>query len=459
MNNLLKKFSGKAILSRISSTSGSQTKTQTHKVVTWNLNGDLKDNTLPRGRIALTAGHPIWKQILMLDLNENDLSFLLLMKPYILEHLDDLTTVFYGSVLRIDELNAIIQKHSTIDKLKKTLRAHIEEMFNGIIDDQYISKRIKIATVHQHIGLESKWYIGAFHNLQQALMDIILVHVPNVVTAQKLIAAVYKVFNLEQQLVLDSYEERFRMERERQYETVKNELKHSISNMSEQLMILTTQTSQTVLDLINRGQDMNITLNITSTAAIETEGKAEAGGLLMEQLIASIQIIDERAREMHESVAELKNTSSQIKSIVSAVKKIADQTNLLSLNASIEAARAGTHGAGFAVVAKEVNKLASHTKETVYDIEQLIQNSSEVTNAVIHMITQVRANTDQVRQSTDATSDALRNIVARSSMSSTSMTAILGEMKELIVIIQGIEQSTQQVAHSAEELRQTTIEL
>lgn len=59
----------------------------------------------------------------------------------------------------------LINEHSSVDKLKVTLRRHIQEMFHGVINDDYFEKRIKIARVHLNIGLHTTWYLGAFQRL------------------------------------------------------------------------------------------------------------------------------------------------------------------------------------------------------------------------------------------------------------------------------------------------------
>ncbi|MCG7410637.1 methyl-accepting chemotaxis protein [Paenibacillus sp. ACRRX] len=173
----------------------------------------------------------------------------------------------------------------------------------------------------------------------------------------------------------------------------------------------------------------------------------------------SIQRINDHAHEMQIRIINLKDTSIRIRTIIGAVREIADQTNLLSLNASIEAARAGEHGLGFAVVAKEVNKLADHTKQTVADIEELIGNSTLVNNSVVQIISEVRASVASVKEQSEETSGAFINIVQKVETSRHSMDSIQGEFELLMEMIAGIGQATRQVAESAEQLNHTTMKL
>ena len=179
----------------------------------------------------------------------------------------------------------------------------------------------------------------------------------------------------------------------------------------------------------------------------------------MKQLMTHTQDIESKTHDMQEKINDLHGTSTRIRTIISAVRDIAEQTHLLSLNASIEAARAGEQGAGFAVVAKEVSKLSQHTKQTVSDIEKLIGNSAKVNNEVVRMISEVRGNVVEVQSSTAATNEALGGILAKAGISVVSMQSLLNEMNELILMIQGIGDSTNEVAASAEKLTTASMNL
>ncbi|PCI65730.1 MAG: methyl-accepting chemotaxis protein [Gammaproteobacteria bacterium] len=115
--------------------------------------------------------------------------------------------------------------------------------------------------------------------------------------------------------------------------------------------------------------------NISSTenAANEANNQTVVGSQIVSKAIEEINKLEKQLEEASDSIHELERYSADINSVMEVIKGIADQTNLLALNAAIEAARAGEQGRGFAVVADEVRTLAGRTQESTEEINQMIE--------------------------------------------------------------------------------------
>ncbi len=188
----------------------------------------------------------------------------------------------------------------------------------------------------------------------------------------------------------------------------------SVRNLSA---IALTQSEQ-VMETLHSVEAMTTSMqevakNANQAAAVSRTAadKAEAGGSAMELSVANILKLRETVAETAKKVKRLGEASQQISKVVVLINQIALKTNLLAVNASIEAAKAGEEGRGFAVVAEEVGALASQSADATKEIERIVENIQQETSEVVEAMEE---GTSQVVEGTRLVEDAresLRQIV------------------------------------------------
>ncbi|MGA9224400.1 MAG: methyl-accepting chemotaxis protein [Pseudomonas graminis] len=175
-----------------------------------------------------------------------------------------------------------------------------------------------------------------------------------------------------------------------------------------------------------------------SEAAVAADLQAREGDKVVNEAIAQIELLATEVGHSTEAMAELKRESDKIGSVLDVIKSVAQQTNLLALNAAIEAARAGEAGRGFAVVADEVRSLAQRTQKSTEEIEELISGLQNGTRQVATIM-------DNSRELT---------------VSSVELTRRAGTSLENITrTVSAIQSMNQQIAAAAEEQSATAEEI
>jgi methyl-accepting chemotaxis protein len=147
--------------------------------------------------------------------------------------------------------------------------------------------------------------------------------------------------------------------------------------------------------------------NKAADAARNAAELARNGGKIVEDAIGKMRLIADSVGTTSQKVEGLGKSSNQIGEIVGVIDEIADQTNLLALNAAIEAARAGEQGRGFAVVADEVRKLAERTSKATKEISAMIKNIQAETKITVDAM---QGGTRQVQEGVETTSQAGRSL-------------------------------------------------
>ncbi|MGD9692908.1 MAG: methyl-accepting chemotaxis protein [Phycisphaerales bacterium] len=201
-------------------------------------------------------------------------------------------------------------------------------------------------------------------------------------------------------------------------------------------------------------QTGEVSAAVTEMAASvqEVAMKSGRGRDVMEQMIREMSQIASEVNDSASAVGELGRKSEAIGQIVGVINDIADQTNLLALNAAIEAARAGEHGRGFAVVADEVRKLAERTTTATKEIAESIRGIQQETSSVVD---KMEAGTKRVSEGVNlarSAGDALGEIVASTQEQAGASEQISRNMERITAVTRESSDGASQAASAASEL-------
>lgn len=212
-------------------------------------------------------------------------------------------------------------------------------------------------------------------------------------------------------------------------------------------------------------QDIASTVVKVSEGSEEAARNAEEGNRAVSEIASQMQFIDASVKETLVMVDSLRNRSEEIGQIVSIITEIAEQTNLLALNAAIEAARAGEHGKGFAVVADEVRKLAEQTTESAVKVNILVEGIQEETALSASHMNKVHQEVRSGLESAEKSAEIFNRLISstlKTAEDTKNVSKLSGEIaahsqtasqavKEIESLLESTSETIQSIAASTEE--------
>jgi methyl-accepting chemotaxis protein len=235
---------------------------------------------------------------------------------------------------------------------------------------------------------------------------------------------------------------------------------HSVSQTTSKVLKMAGEQADGTSAMAAAMEQMTVAVNHIADNARDTEadsrvsaehaGKGEQQALVA---VGKIQDLVHTAQQTSQSVGGLVKRAEEIGSITAVIKEIAAQTNLLALNAAIEAARAGEQGRGFAVVADEVRGLAERTARATVEIEKMIQTIQSETQASVLLLTESVPQANQGVALSEATASVLRDIRAGMQLTLERVQDVAGSTREQSLASNNIAQQVERIAGVVEETR------
>lgn len=255
---------------------------------------------------------------------------------------------------------------------------------------------------------------------------------------------------------------------------------NEISSSSEEMAAGAQEQTQQATEVASSVDEMTKTIlentknaSFAADIAKDAGNKAKEGGEVVQDTISGMMKIAEMVEVSAETVAELGKNSDQIGEIIQVIDDIADQTNLLALNAAIEAARAGEQGRGFAVVADEVRKLAERTTKATKEIAAMIQKIQADTGNAVQSMKQGTEEAEKGKELAQKAGVVLTDIIegagkvtdvavqvaAASEEQSASAELISRNIEAIANVTEQSASGTEEIAKSSEELLNMTVRL
>ncbi|MFN8524901.1 MAG: globin-coupled sensor protein [Chloroflexota bacterium] len=407
------------------------------------------------------------------------------------------------------------QKGMSINDLRGHLEAaqagYFAQIFEeaaagGTFGPDYFEKRLKVGKLHNVIDLPLKWYLGSYAMYQDLVRKYLqrsYFHRP-LLRAQAE-RAIFAVFIYDMQAVCDAFfydylenigldlgavkVQRAEHDLSEYYADLKNVVRGALaetvrasatlSAASQELRGAVEQSTQSVAQVSTAVQQSaagaqdqarsvtEVGANISqmtegvervaasaqsvSSLGEQTRQSAEEGASSVRDAVESMAGIQEVVSTAARSVEELGRLGSTIGNVVETIDDIAEQTNLLALNAAIEAARAGEHGKGFAVVADEVRKLAERSQNETRQIGELMRS---VQTSVRDTVSAMREGAQRVESGVDKTSragNALDKILSATQETARQVSEIAAAVEEIAAQSRGISEATSGIAAIAEQ--------
>ena len=395
--------------------------------------------------------------------------------PTIEASLKDVLDGFYDHAEDSSHLKGMVAGKT--DHLKAAQAAHWKALFLNKFDPEYYRCIDRIGMGHVRANLEPDWYIGGYSYALTAFTQILI---KKHRFSRKKLAHDLQV--LQKSLLFDMGQAVAAYHKN--YVEQRNERTHKLEEAVNAFEVAIEERIQQTLEVGNKVSEFANALRHTSEASLKATEAAnqsaqdtaldmQSGATAVEQMSANVteigsqvsrsaetaQSVFQDAERTNTTVLGLQTATTEIGAVTELISAIAEQTNLLALNATIEAARAGEAGRGFAVVASEVKDLASQTSQATDEIASKISAIQSETKRCVAEISAISAKIEEmsttsttIAETVEQQSQATNEISASIQSASTNAKGVTQELASILINTKQAEETVQTATQAATEL-------
>ncbi len=428
------------------------------------------------------------RQKIFCSFSDKDALILSQLQPMIKKHADDIVDAFYQNIEGLPQLLDVIQKaDSSIDRLKIAQKRYLIELFSGEYGEDYFERRLRIGVVHNKIGLTPNWYIGSYCIYFEIIGRLITRKYRfRPFKRYQALYALNKIISLDSQLAMQTYiyglmtDMSITMENNtkltQQVANASRDLQSSITTSASataQQAAAATEQAASVNEMMSSLDEIKATaqqtldkVQIMGQTAKRSEQESESGIQAVQEAIEGMESIRSHVTDIARTIRDLSEQSQQIGEITEAVNGLAQQSKMLALNASIEAAKAGDAGKGFAVVAAEVRELAEQSQHSTSQVKGILQDIRHATDRAVITTEEGSKGVDAGVKIVERAGEAMQGlaeVIQEASLSSQQIVAAVRQeavgIDQVNIGMNDIRQATQQFSASSAQLQEANADL